>query len=271
MIRITAQQQLEFFNSLSPKEFMSFCLDMEKRGHHFSICWYVKIYLAEKTGQSLTPKQIAIKEKCKNAYANIDWSPYQQIIDKGEIGNQIQTEEELKLVLKDSFLGIMDGVKKVHNQNNGKDYSAFLELLEAHVDNLNFIKEDKPHRKLKSYNSQKTKELLDLIETFKGCIYPLDKITIKLTPECLMHIALGHIESYKIPRKGKMVQFTYIENWKVLAALIEYVIWLLKEDLNAHYNKSLQDYNNTNIQILTQTYGIHINKKGCIKTFYEIG
>ena len=29
----------------------------------------------------------------------------------------------------------MDGVKEVHNQN-GKNYSAFIELLEAHVNNL---------------------------------------------------------------------------------------------------------------------------------------
>jgi hypothetical protein len=268
---MTAQQQLELFNSLSPKEFISFCLAMEAKGYHFSICWYVKICLREKIGQSLTPKEIAIKEKCKNVYANIDWSPYRKIINNAEIETQVQTEEELKLNLKDSLLGIMDGIKNVHDQRNGEDYSAFLELIRTHVNNLDFIKKDKPHRKIKRYNSQKRKELFELIDTFKGCTYPLDNMTIKLTPECLMHISLGHIEGYKIPRKGKQIQFTYIQDWKILVELIGYVILLLKEDLNVHYNNTLEEYNNTTIQILNQRYCIHISKKGYIKTFYEIG
>ena len=148
-------------------------------------------------------------------------SAYQKIVDKGENETNIQTEEELKLVLKHSFLGVMDGVKKAYNLNNGKDYSAFLEFIKAHINNLDFIKEDKSHRKIQGYNSQKKKELYELIETFKCRTYPLNKVIIKLTPRYLMHIAVGHIKHYKIPRKGKQIQFIHIQDWKLLVAVID--------------------------------------------------
>ena len=267
---MTAKEQLGLFNSLPPKEFISFCIDMEERGYQFSICWYVKVCLKEKTGELLSQKEIAIKEKCKNAYADIDWSPYQGIIKEKMGIDSFQTTEDLKLVLKDSYSGIKNGIKRYHNPDNSKDHSAFLELIEAHINNLDFIKEDKPHRKIKRYNSHKNRELYELIETFECREYQLGAIAIKLTPKCLMHISLGHIESYKIPRKGKLIQFTHIKDWKFLIKVIDYVINLLKEELNVHYNNPKKGYDKMGITIADKKYGIHIDKNGYIKTFYQV-
>ncbi len=168
--------------------------------------------------------------------------------------------------LQNSFSHLRELSIKAHNPNGEKDYSGIIELTTSLLNNLGFSKNDRKNKGMKY-----TPKLIEGIDSFKEKKYSLtNDITIKLSPKSFVHILIGHVENYSIPRKGRLIQFTNINHWEDLLLFIDALIVHLQKDLIMHYSNSRLEYNNINVKIGTRRYGIHISKSGNIKTIYQM-
>ncbi len=263
---MTIEEQKTFFDTSSPLEFLRVCTYMDDKNLPLEICWYVRIYLKEKNNVPLFPEEKATKEKLAKLIGNLDIS----IFDKA-LGDRQKTITLKHLIddLKSGYSGVIDGAKLAHNPSEGKDYSGIMELANTYRTNLDFSKNDRigkaPHT-----NAFTRKEIFEMVDDFKGRSFKLKSITIKLKPKQLVHIVLGHVSRYQVPRKGLMVPFDDIRDWRGLIIVIELVITQLQEDIETHYEQKYQEYNNKHIDLFGKSYGIHIGSNGDIKTFYQL-
>lgn len=238
----------------------------DKYNSSLSICSYLRILIKEDQGKILSSKEIAYRQKFNEQFGNLDIELYKQFY-AAEQNNDFNSVD----VLKDIYSELLDETKKVHDPNTGKNYSALIELLKASKHNIDFSIGDTENKAPRS-NSEEIEELFEIVNEFHGRTYLLtNDVAIKLTSKEFMHIAIGHIERYQIPRKGKMMAFDFINHWEHLLSFIEIIILdFLKQDLIDHFSNGTCEYNNTNIKIGDKHYGIHIGKGMNIKTFYQI-
>ncbi|GAB3417360.1 hypothetical protein GCM10027516_11080 [Niabella aquatica] len=242
-----------------------FCQD--KYNSQLPICLYVKILIKEDQKKTLSPIEIRYKQRLVGLFGSLNIERYREFYlppnEKGFI--------EVKNILKESYTEIRAGAIKAHNPDKGKNYSAFLEFLKALKYNVDFSFDD-PKNKAPKYNEEKDRELFELVKNFHGTTYRLnEEITIRLTPKEFIHIVIGHLDGYQIPRKGKIVTFEFLHHWENLLAFIKIIIDdIIKDDLIVHYNNTDSEYSNRNIKICDKQYGIHIGRRKNIKTFYQI-
>ena len=179
--------------------------------------------------------------------------------------NRIPGLNEIREDLNIVYDNLIEAVRARHHKEPKEGHDGLLELAKAAKNNLN---EDRGIK----FNRANNRELFDCLEKYKGdAIRLTEKITIILKTGVFVHILIGHVEKHLIPRKGKLVQFSKVDHWITLHHLIISVIYILMDDLIRHYTYYQAGYDNTNVEFEGCTYGIHINKHGEIKTFYQIG
>lgn len=260
---MTIEEQRYIFQALTPKEFMDVCIyQKEKYGQSMCVCSFIGIRLLQENGEALTPKHTAYIERLTPYFGDLDISQYKRLYSS-------EKDFRPKIVLKDINSELLEKIKHVHNPNIGIDHSGFIEFIKAQNINLDFS--EKNVRNRISYNKGKLKEIFDCFDNFNRKLYRIsDDVEITLGTNQFIHILVGHVESYKIPRKGKLVQFKNIRHWKELLLLINKVIDFIKDDLISHFSNCNLEYNNRSIKIDGNQYGIHIGKRKNIKTLYPI-
>ncbi len=257
------ENKLKEMMEISPSIFLNKCIEKlrnEEEGSEF--CKYVQLKMLKEIGRPLDEIEKISFDILSAKFGNIDvklllseYDRYKKITDSDDVW------KELKEVLKD----VRTSARVAHEKNPNDGYSGFLGFLNELWKNINGPKNFK-------YNADSFKELSDYYFKFKTERFALNEnIDIILKPGILLHILVGHVKKYHIPRKGAGVMFSNIENPRELLDLLNKVIYSLSDELLEHFTKYEQDqeYNNSCIEFNGYFYGIHIDKKRGIKTFYE--
>ena len=237
------------------------CLKHSQNGEMPDICRYIQLKLLKIRGEKITPEEVLLLNKLYRKYSDFNVEYINDYYNKCQ---KIPSLDEVNQELKEISFEIKEIVKKAHEKNPQKGYAGFLEYLKALNLNINDFRDY-------TYNQTNHKELAECYHEFRTKEFILnDRVKIKLKPGALVHILVGHIEKYSIPRKGKMIWFSKANNWRELLELIGNIILFLSDDLISHFTNNNDGYDNKKILFDDCSYGIHLNKKQEIKTFYEV-
>ncbi|MDD7913810.1 hypothetical protein [Polaribacter ponticola] len=253
--QVEKEENLRYLLETDPMKFLKECTIYIEKNDPQYICKYVQLSILEKRKSPLENVEKLFLKLNHNKYKDLNID----ILDSINKQNQpINNISDIKNELKSISLNVVKTIQKIDNP-------GLLELAKSLSKN---IREDRNLRY--KYNFKNNQELLNCIETFQTEVYSLsEQICIKLKPKYFIHILLGHIEKYEIHRKGEMVKFSNINDWNELLLLIKKVILFLKDEIIYHYNNYDKNYDNKSFNYNGIFYGIHLNQKGDIKTFYE--
>lgn len=244
----------------SPSLFMNQCIEKSRNGEASELCTYVQLKMLNDTGRLLSKIEKEVFNNLSVKYNHIDTS---QILFEYERSKKIPDLNDVWQGLKDVLKDIRLSVRIAHEKNPNEGYSGFLSFLNELWKNINGSKSFK-------YDADSFRELSECYFSFKTKHYRLNEsITIKLKPGILLHILVGHIKKYHIPRKGAGEMFSKVENWKELLVLFDSIILYLSNELITHYSFNKKEFDNSCFNFENCLYGIHIDKQGAIKTFYE--
>ncbi len=246
----------------NPLEFMTICLNKSETSGKFNpVCKYVQLSVLVDKGEKLNDNEIELLEELKKKYGEINVSHFNAINNTvNRVPSVANAKEELKLISQ----SIKESIQLAHEKEPNNGHAALLEYSKSIAKN---IKED---RGLK-YCYENSRDMYECIQSFKGKKYKLsESIYITLKPKAFIHILVGHMENYLIPRKGRMVKFSNIKDWKELLKLIDRIIGSLSSELTKYFNSNKSGFNKTNYEFENRTYGIHLSRNGEIKTFYEV-
>jgi hypothetical protein len=256
------KEHLKELLAINPIGFINECLAESKNGLMPEICQYVQLKILNERGEFLTEEEKEILNIIHPKYNDL------KIDHLEEINQRIKTFaniDDVKIELRKNAIEIRDEIKSSLQNSGNKNHAAFLEFVTALATN---IRTDKKLRY--KYNFKNNQELFDCFQNYKTRNFKLSEdVTIKLKPGPFIHILLGHIEKYQMHRKGYMVRFSQINNWEELLILITDLITFLKDELIQHFSISNQKYDNNCFTYQKKLYGIHLDKKGEIKTLYE--
>lgn len=245
----------------TPLTILEECLKHSQNGKMPDICKYIQLNLLKIRGEKITTEEVLLLDKLSKKYSDFNVEYLNDYYNKGQ---RIPSLDEVNQELKEISFEIKEIVKKAHEKNPQKGYAGFLEYVKALNLNINNFRKYK-------YDQTNHKELAECYHTFRTKEFILnDSIKIKLKPGALVHILVGHIEKYSIPRKGKMFWFSKANNWRELLELIGNALLFLSDDLISHYTNFNHGYDNKKFPFDGSFYGIHLNKKREIKTFYEV-
>lgn len=245
----------------TPLMILEECLKHSQGGEMPDICRYIQLKLLKIRSEKITPEEVILLNKLSKKYSDFNVEYLNDFYNKFQ---KIPSLDEVNQELKEISFEMKEIVKKAHEKNPQKGYAGFLEYIKALNLNITDFREYK-------YNQTNHKELAECYHTFRAKEFILnDSIKIKLQPGALVHILVGHIEKYSIPRKGKMIWFSKANNWRELLELLGNVILFLSDDLILHYTEYNHGYDNKKILFDGCFYGIHLNKRKEIKTFYEL-
>lgn len=255
------ERKLNELLKISPSIFMNKSIEIIGKGEDGSeFCTYVQLKMVNDIGRPLSDIERTILSNFSQKYGDIDT---RLLLSEYEKSKRLPDLDDVWQGLKEVLKDIRLSVRKAHEKFPEDGYSGFLGFLNELWKNVNGYKGFK-------YDASSFKELSDCYFLFKTKKYELnDKIEIKLKPGILLHILVGHVRKYHIPRKGAAVMFSKVDNWKGLLVLLDNVINNLSEELIKHYSSDKKEYDNRCFKFDNSLYGIHIDKQGAIKTFYE--
>ncbi|MCG8763527.1 hypothetical protein G1K46_12450 [Tenacibaculum finnmarkense] len=246
----------------NPVEFLNECLAKSENGKMSEICQYVQLTILDKRGELLTEQEKRFLSNLNEKYSDIEIGHLEDINNKNKPFSNIN---DAKTELKDISQNIVDSVKVSHQKSRNERDEAFLEFVTAFATNI------RTDRKLRyKYNFKNNQELFNCFDNYETQTYKLsDDLIIKLKPRPFIHILLGHVEKYIIHRKGEMVRFTQVNDWKELLTLINEIVHYIKDQLIEHYKDNNEKYDNKCFTYNGKIYGIHLDKNAEIKTLYE--
>lgn len=255
---------IEMFGN-NPLEFMTMCLKYsDENGHLPSFCKYVQLILNFRINNDLSDLEQVEKQMFEEKYGEIDV----ECLLSYQLSKP--TAESLYEEIKGNSTQIYNNVRIAHEKNPLAGHAGFLEYCKSIKNNVIFAKGDIKNKGAK-FNLEIRRELSDCIRGFNGKDYRLtENIIIKLKAGGLVHILVGHVKPFLVPRKGELIQFTFIKSFEELIFLIDRIILQLEEELIAHFSKGNSKFSKVGFQFEGLKYGIHISIKKEIKTFYEI-
>jgi hypothetical protein len=245
---------------ISPSLFLNVCINKFKNGDVSEFCTYVQLKLINDNNGLFEEVSKNVFAELREKFNHIDTSLLQKEYERSK---NITNSTNLKQDLKKLIIDIRNSVRNAHEKNPDDGYSGYLGFLNELVKNVNNSKGFK-------YDASSFSELSECYFTYKTKYYQLNEnIKVKLKPGNLLHILVGHIKKYHIPRSGAAIMFSKANDWKELLLLLDKIIYFLSDELIEHFSENEVEYDNDCFEFEDFLYGIHIDRSMAIKTFYE--
>jgi hypothetical protein len=244
-------------------DFLYFCyLHSELFNTPHEICMYRAMLVRLEMGEHLKKDEKAWLEQKRAKYSSLealDWANYTKY------SNELRDAKDVKRHLEEASNDLIAGIS-----SSTQELPGLIEYIKSLRNNLTFSASNTDLRP--KYDADAMQELFHCLDNFKSDsnIWITEEICITLTQRVFIHILSGHIEKHFIPRKGLAAKFEE-HHWIGLYNMIVKIVHHLHDELIVHFSfPGCGSYDNREIIFEGKAYGIHIDDRGYIKTFYPV-